>query len=110
MTYEPFLFTLTFFRVRLLCLFVVSDELEKNKTYIYLFSFACRDMEAVWFQTEQITFFSPSLSPSLPLSRVDSDCGELWNSRARAGEFHHYLERREQGRQDYLLSYTHSNK
>lgn len=36
--------------------------------------------------------------------------GTLYNSWARIGEFHHYLERQEQGQQDYLLSYTHSNK
>lgn len=36
--------------------------------------------------------------------------GVLRNSWARIGEFHHYLEREEQGQQDYLLSYTHSIK
>lgn len=36
--------------------------------------------------------------------------GTPHNCWLQIGEFHHYLERQEQGQQDYLLSYTHSNK
>lgn len=57
----------------------------------------------VMLNREQIAFFPPCCRPQ-------EVKGTLYNSRARIGEFRHYLERQEQGQQDYLLSYTHSNK
>lgn len=52
--------------------------------------------------------------PLLPLSCVDSDCRKCLacseTPQVWIGGFHHYLERQEQGHQDYLLSYIHSNK